>query len=248
MGKTSTKNQRKKKPEFPKGTLLIILIAILLLTSLCTVGNMPSFITDLFGKDSDSKEDVTTPSETPASNILLQDDFSNINSGWETFSSASGEAGYADGVYFVKSLESGILMWGVSGHSFSDISIEVTATQINSPTDNNNQYGVLCRASEAGAYIFNISGDGYYSIERIDNGAFVDLVEITESDKINTGNATNNLKAECKGSTLTFYVNGDKLAQATDTTYTSGDIALAAVTYEEEATEIHFDNLVVTRQ
>jgi hypothetical protein len=37
------------------------------------------------------------------------------------------------------------------------------------------------------------------------------------------------------------------VAEARDTTFTDGDIALTATTLEPEGTEVHFDNLVVTR-
>ena len=42
-----------------------------------------------------------------------------------------------------------------------------------------------------------------------------------------------------------LFVNGQHLATAEDDTYSGGDIALAAVSYEEAATKIAFDNLVV---
>ena len=159
----------------------------------------------------------------------------------------AGEVGYVDGAYFVTSTGAGKAMWGLAGKSFTDVSIEVAASQISGPTNNNNDYGVMCRLSETSGYSFNISGDGFYSIQRMENNSFTDLVEWAESDKINTGNATNTIKAVCQGSTLSLYVNGNKLAETTDTTFTSGDIALATTTYETETSEIHFDNLVVTQ-
>ena len=189
----------------------------------------------------------TGSSDSSTSNSLLQDNFSDPNSGWEVAQYDAGEVGYVDGAYFVTSTGAGKAMWGLAGKNFTDVSIEVAASQISGPTNNNNDYGVMCRLSETSGYSFNISGDGFYSIQRMENNSFTDLVEWAESDKINTGNATNTIKAVCQGSTLSLYVNGNKLAETTDTTFTSGDIALATTTYETETSEIHFDNLVVTQ-
>jgi hypothetical protein len=47
----------------------------------------------------------------------------------------------------------------------------------------------------------------------------------------------------CDGSTLTLFVNGQRLATAEDGTFTTGDIALTATSYEDGPTEVHFDNL-----
>ncbi len=72
------------------------------------------------------------------------------------------------------------------------------------------------------------------------------LVDWTSSDLINQGDATNHLRAACDGSDLVLFVNGELLGEASDSTFSEGDIALTASSYEEgESTEVHFDNLVV---
>ena len=188
-----------------------------------------------------------TAQPQPSGGVLFQDDFSNPNSGWNEMEFESGEVGYGDGYYYAQTdLEAG-MVWGVAGQSFSDIVLEVDATQVAAPANDNNAYGVMCRVqpNDAG-YLLRISGDGYYAIHLISEGAFEVLVDWTSSPAINQGNATNRIRAVCDGPIIALFVNGEFLAEATDTTYTSGDIALAATTFEEEQeTEIHFDNLVV---
>ncbi len=71
------------------------------------------------------------------------------------------------------------------------------------------------------------------------------MVEWAESDVIRQGTAANHIRAICDGSTLELFVNGQRLATAEDSTFVSGDIALTATTYEEDSTEVHFDDLVV---
>jgi hypothetical protein len=233
-----------QKPKIRKGVIFLLLAALVSLACLCSTQNLPPFLSDLVeGNDNTSANDAVT-----AENILLQDDFSDPNSGWEVAEFDSGDVGYVDGTYFVTSLDSGGAMWGQAGQNYTDVSIEVTASQFSGPDNDNNDYGVMCRLNDSGGgYSFNVSGDGFYSIQRMDDSSFTNLVDWTESNEINQGNATNEVRGVCQGSTLTLYVNGEKLAEATDTTYTSGDIALAATTYEDEPTEVRFDNLVVSQ-
>ena len=45
---------------------------------------------------------------------------------------------------------------------------------------------------------------------------------------------------------MSLTVNGVLLAEAQDSEFTHGDIALTATSYEIVSTEVRFDNLVVT--
>ena len=186
---------------------------------------------------------------TPApeiSAILFQDDFSDAGSGWEVGDYEGGGVGYDSGVYFVTSLGSSSTMWGVASQSFADVVIEVETTQVSAPANHNNDYGVVCREQGDGSgYYLLISGDGGYAILRAAGGNFDPLVEWTGSDVIRQGNATNYIRAICDGDYLALSVNGELLAEAHDTTFGRGDIAFTATSYEDEPTEVHFDDLVV---
>ncbi|MEE9617491.1 MAG: hypothetical protein V3T90_10880 [Anaerolineae bacterium] len=190
-----------------------------------------------------------TPAAPAPAGILFQDDFSDPDSGWEVGDYDTGSVGYKSGAYFVTSAGDGNTMWGVANRSFDDLFIEVDTTQISSPASNNNDYGVVCREQGDGAgYYMLISGDGYYAIlVKAAGRDFEPLVDWTRSDIIRQGNATNHIRAVCDGSTLALFVNGQRLATAEDDTFSGGDIALTATSYEDEPTEIHFDNLVVRR-
>lgn len=198
---------------------------------------------------------VSTPSpggETggETSEILFQDDFSNPNSGWEVGDYDSGKVGYGGGYYYVVSNGNGDTMWGVANRRFTDVAIEVDATQVSGPGNNNTDYGVICRTGDPDSgtgYYLLISGDGFYAIAKGLEDGFDWLVDFTESRVIRQGNATNHLRAVCQGSTLRLYVNGELLVEVQDSEYTSGDIALTATSYEDTPVEVRFDNLVVTR-
>jgi len=180
--------------------------------------------------------------------VLFEDDFEDDGSGWEIGEYDFGSVGYGDGVYVVEALSDGDPMWGVAYQDFDDVVIEVDASQVSAGPEDNNAYGVVCRdqgESNNNGYYMHISGDGYYAIHVATDGEFEALVDWTESSSIRQGNATNHIRVICDGSTLTLFVNGRKLAEAEDSTYASGDVALTATSFEDAPTEVHFDDLVV---
>ena len=120
---------------------------------------------------------------------------------------------------------------------------------MSAPSNDNNDYGVICRVNQDGAgYFFLISGDGYFAILRGDaNEEFDPLIDWTSSKVINQGNSANEIQATCEGENLSLHVNGELLASVKDSRYSSGDIALTATSYETASTEIHFDDIEVVR-
>jgi hypothetical protein len=183
--------------------------------------------------------------EEAPSVVLLEDDFSDPTSGWAEAETESRRAGYKDGYYFITALEGSAWSW--PGLTETDVVIEVEATQADAGPENDNSYGVICRLqSDSDGYFLRISGDGYYSIAKRVDSEYEYLVNWATSDVIRQGNSTNLIRAVCDGSTLTLEVNGQVLGETTDSTFTEGDVGLVVGTYEDEATEVHFDNLLVT--
>jgi len=189
------------------------------------------------------------PTDTPPSqqgNIVFQDNFADHNSGWEIGDYEAGSVGYEGGAYSVVSLGPTMPMWGVANLFLTDLVIEVDATQVAAGPENNNEYGVGCRIQPDGdGHYLSVSGDGYYSIWLNYGPDWIPLVDWAESDAIQQGNATNHILAVCDGPTLSLFVNGQHLATVEDETFSGGDIALTATSYEDATTKIAFDNLAV---
>lgn len=192
---------------------------------------------------------VTLPNQPTTVDVgaAFTDDFSDPDSGWEIGDYETGDVGYRNGYYYVTSEGDGNLMWGLAGQNFADVMIDVQATQISAPSNDNNGYGVMCRIQPDGktGYLLRISGDGYASIYLAAEDEFVALAAWTAADAINLGNATNHIQALCEGSRLALMVNDVLVAEAEDDTLTEGDIALAATSFESAKTEIHFDDIMV---
>lgn len=193
-----------------------------------------------------------TPRFTPTSSeiVLFEDDFEDENSGWEIGDYQGGTVGYQEGLYRVTSVGNGTLMWGVASQNLTDTVVEVDTTQVTGPASDYNGYGVYCRFSgETGsynAYMLLISGDGFFTIQKMVGNSITALINWTSSDAINLGNASNHLTAICDGNYLALYANGIFLGETTDDTLTEGDVALAAVSLvADDPTEVVFDNITI---
>lgn len=194
-----------------------------------------------------------SPVSTPAgggqqpSNILFSDDFSNTNSGWDRVQDDSGVTDYANGGYRIFAGEANYDAWANPSKSFpGDVRVEVDATKSGGPDDND--FGLICRYQDLGNfYFFLISSDGYAGIGKYEGGTqqLISAAEMQKVDGITPGAATNHIRADCIGSELKLYVNGNLVATATDSSFTSGDVGLMAGTFDTAGTDILFDNFYV---
>lgn len=187
-----------------------------------------------------------TPSEPLPAGVLFQDDFSDTSSGWDRVDVDDGITDYVDGVYRILVNTPSTDVWANPGLDFTDTVVEVEATKVGGPDDND--FGVICRyQNESNFYFFIISSDGYYGLGKVVDGEqiLIGEEELMPSDDIQLGNVTNMIKADCVGSTLALYANGAQLASVQDASFTSGDVGLMAGTFSESGTDIHFDNFVV---
>jgi hypothetical protein len=194
------------------------------------------------------------PTPTPAGNngamqVLFKDDFSDVNSGWDRTTNASGTTDYVSGGYRINVIDTDTYFFANPYQSFqNDVRIEVDATKAGGPDDN--AFGVQCRYQDTkNYYYFYISSDGYAGIG-IDNAGTKTIISSSDGNlvsdsHINQGAATNHIRADCIGSNLSLYVNGTQTSTATDSTFTGGDVGLVAKTFKVAGTDILFQNFVV---
>lgn len=200
---------------------------------------------------------VTEAPIASAGNILYQTDFSADADNLEEYKDENGEIGVSNGVYSIQNFADK-WMWGrisvPSTGAVADSTLAVDTNQISGPDDNNTGYGVICRlnhddASGLDGYVFAISADGFASIQLVQDNKFTPLVDWTAADSVNTGNTDNHLVASCIGSKLTLEVNGTVVAEATDSTHTTGDAGFAAVSFNDTSRnmQVDFDNLLISQ-
>ena len=190
-------------------------------------------------------ESAQAPAAAQASGaVLFQDDFAQATTGWDRLLVTEGVMDYYSGGYrvLVNALQTNF--WATPRRNFTDVRVEVDTGKLGGPDEN--RIGLLCRYNGKDYYFFIISSDGFYGMGIFKDGQAVLLgqTEMLASSNINQGLAINHLRADCTGSTLTFYVNGFQVAQAQDTTLPSGDIGILAGTFNEPGVDIIFDNFV----
>ncbi len=187
---------------------------------------------------------VTPPDLGPL--ILMQDDFSDPNSGWEIYDGDYGRANYEQGGYVVSALQQKEYNWGVAGANYDNVRIELDATVLVAPGDLSDGFGVDCRIQENGdGYGFRISSDGFAAIVLFLEGEQQSLFDWTIIPAIKMNGETNHLTAICEGDHFSLLVNDVFVAEVIDDTFTSGDLALSAISYSDDPVEVLFDNIIV---
>lgn len=181
--------------------------------------------------------------------ILFEDDFSSVLSGWDRTSDNNSSTDYSDGGYEISIYREDYTSWATTGKFFTDTEIEVEASFTVGGFDS--VYGIICRHKDVdNYYVMVIGSDGYYGIfKTIDGGDFI-LVgsEFMEySDAILQGDQTNHLRAVCDNSHLSLSVNGELLLEVSDTDLSLGEVGLLAATGETSNVTVLYDNFIVRK-
>ncbi len=193
----------------------------------------------------DADKEITAHFIAGGYEVLFSDDFGDPASGWNTTDLPTGQTSYKDGYFYIKDTggDAGFTYSGIA-YPLTDFTLDVETWLVDGSDDNYHQ--VLCRfQNDSSCYIFAISADGHYLIDKIINGSQT-ILKSGQSEHINQGKgAVNSLHIECLGSSLSLSVNGYLMAAVNDTSLSDGYPCLAASAFSGDATEVAFDNLVV---
>lgn len=190
------------------------------------------------------------PAECNVGGSLFADDFNSGNQcGWALYNQSGTVTEIVQDRLQITANQPGQIWWTNPSRNFDDVIINVDTQQMSGPDDN--AYGIICRyQSEENFYIFLISGDGYYAIGKYQSGSEQVIYlsgdgQYAESSTINTGAASNQLRASCIGNELSLAINGIPVATVQDPTFVTGDVGIAATTFEPGPAVIQFDNFQV---
>ncbi len=172
-------------------------------------------------------------------------DFRRDDGTWDTQSDDELSRFYEQGTYHIGVQSENTVAWGRGDVELSDFYLEVETAHVAGPLDN--EFGVLFRYVDGGNfYFFSISSDGYYRLQKLVDDEWEVIIKWTPSDAIETGEASvNRLGVLAQGPRIGLLVNGIVLDEVEDDTFTTGNLALAAGTFDEGGVEIAFDNLKV---
>ncbi len=164
---------------------------------------------------------------------------------WRLASDAAAQVTLEEGQLRFHILQPGQIAWAAAGRSFGDFTLQVEATQLDGPADN--EYGVLVRMDgDQRFYVFSVSGDGYARVARYDAGVWTVLGgDWAAYAAVKQGAAANLLEVEVRGAQFVFRVNGEEVARREDPTLARGDIGLYAGAFDAPDVRVAFDNLRV---
>lgn len=104
-----------------------------------------------------------------------------------------------------------------TGPSLANVSIEVTVEMDILPGVSGSQFaGVVCRASQEGAYMAVIKVDGTYTLFRDTPQRPLAVLARKASDAILPGRESNRLRLDCRGDQIDFFINGTHVSSVTD--------------------------------
>jgi hypothetical protein len=184
----------------------------------------------------------------PGAPLPFYESFDDARNGWTLAQSQQADIDITSGQLRIAVKKPDSLAWSVAaGKTFGNVTLDVDATPLAGPDDND--YGVIVRhVDDQNFYRFEISSDGYYNVQKRENGQWHNLTaDWVESNAIRKGAATNHLRVVCAGATLTFYVNQVGLLQVTDYSFKRGAVGVLAGTLAEPGVQVAFDNLLVSR-
>lgn len=232
------------QPEFPeyktgqrkRAGYIAGIIALLILVLAASVGGyiyVSQSATSTANRITPAGHPMPVPKGTP----LFSDTFMNNNNGWDLTSKPgqfSVKIGHGS---LVLEDDNNKLLWEIvpGGRTFNDFFPTVDAVLSKGSQDNG--YGVYIRGASnqnydiASYYRLEMYGDGTYAVfkgtmDAAGNSNSQRLVDYTASPLIHKQGQVNQIGISAKGSTLTFYVNGQLLNTVIDNSYTSGSIAL----------------------
>ena len=190
----------------------------------------------------------TGPAPCNEGGVLFGDDFNEgRDCGWALYERAGATAEIRDGALHLITSQPGQIWWTNPGRNLADVILTANVRPVEGPNDN--AYGLICRYQSAeNFYVFLISSDGFYAIGKYQSGNnqvtyLTGEGQYQFSEEINQGTSANQMRASCIGDELALSVNGVPVATVNDSTFGSGDIGLAASTFESDTLEVAFDDV-----
>lgn len=150
---------------------------------------------------------------------------------------------FTNNAYFVTANGTNTLQPCLSAHlQYSDAAIEVDVTLISSA-----DAGLIFRASADGSqfYDFEITNQNQFYLRYRNNGHYTFLIQNSTSSAIQGAGGKNALLVIANGSHFQLFINGTFVGEASDGTFASGQLGVAAGTLTASSGDASFTNLRV---
>lgn len=205
----------------------------------------------------------------PAGELIYASGFDGFNDEWEEALGRK-SAQITDGVMQLEVGEPNDGLFAPAFPYFTDFDLTIDAQAISGPIDN--AFGVVFRLQDPrNYYVFLISSDGYYSVERAVDGDRKVISTWIQDASIGLGlDAVNTIRVLAIGDTFHFFVNdvplhlcipdsiegtstyragecvgGQMLDAFVDDAHDAGRVGVTALTFNAPDVIVNFDNLVI---
>ncbi|MCL4266453.1 MAG: SUMF1/EgtB/PvdO family nonheme iron enzyme [Anaerolineae bacterium] len=180
----------------------------------------------------------------PDAIALVQDDFTDENSGWPIVTEASVLSGYHPPDYYhLQAGQPNQIATAFFGGNFSNIGLETDVFVDSTNTETGNfRYGLITRRNGDEFYAFTVSPrSGTWSVLKTAANGLETMAEGTLTGLRNSAGQPDRLRVDAVDSTFLFFVNGELLSVLNDAGYANGDIGFYVETFDEERAHIHYD-------
>lgn len=156
---------------------------------------------------------------------IFEDTFQS-GANWSLYSNDNVEFTLGDGRLEMKALEADYTdWWTLAGPSVEDFYVEAQGGL--EACAGRDEFGLVVRSTNQGGdwvgYLFAVTCDGRYALRIWDGEAVIKVIDLTPSPEITAGpNQEHTIGLRAEGTTFTLYINGQQVAQATDSTYDEG--------------------------
>jgi membrane associated rhomboid family serine protease len=183
------------------------------------------------------------PSPVPL--VVYSDDFSSDKSGWMAVTRNDAKFQYSGGRYIISRQKGNRIDWANADRNFTDVVLTIDIQHVSGDIDQTGPFLIWRYVDEDNFYALNLTGDGYFSIDKLLKNKWVTLHDWEYSSVIKKGHQVNGVAIAFAGDTSTIYINGIFLVTITDSSFVSGDIGLGVFSSEASGIEVSYDNLVI---
>jgi hypothetical protein len=209
----------------------------------------PPFIVSTL-PDTDEPAPDPDPTEPQSGSVIFSDDYSSEQ--WGVGTDADSSVEYVDNALKFVVFTDNYFVWSTPDDEvYSDIHMDVTV--INNNTDSTTAFGFICNKSTGNDfYYFAVTPAGQYAIAKAVSGEtdvfLTNNDEWADSDLIAVNASSYRVGADCGNGRLALYADGQEIASVTDSSYSSGRVAVFAWSGEEVGitTDVSFDDFVMT--
>ena len=188
------------------------------------------------------------PTPTDPVGVLLQEDFNSTDpyAPWMKREGGNWATGIAKKMYFMSVFEPKVEITSArTWLKLDEVRIEADIIHNNG----NGYYGFHCRETPSGTYytIF-ITTDGYYGFgeNRNDKLTIIESGRLPDLDPPIDPKGENHVRADCRGDTLTLYVNDVPIDRTTIPAWNIGYVGMMIGTrLEDNRLTVYYDNLVI---